>query len=80
MSNKPYYENRKEKTIIESFGCYRLEIRYFANCNKAQIIMSDVSLFRFPILWSCILSDDQANSALAIFKQIGFFDMPVKTA
>lgn len=77
---KAYYENRKEKTIIESFGCYRLEIRYFENCNKAQVTMSNISLLRFPILWSCILFDDQVNSVLAIFKQIGFFDMPVETA
>lgn len=72
---KAYWENRKESTITEGFGSYQLKIRYFENSNKAQVTMSDTSLLRFPLLWSCTLSDEQANAALTIFQNIGFFDI-----
>lgn len=72
----PYWKNRKEKTITEGYGSYRLTIRYFADSNKAQVTMEDVSLFRFPLLWSHTLTDDQANAALDIFKAVGYFDIP----
>jgi len=72
---KAYYEGRKEKTITESCGPYRLTIRYFADSNKAQATMENVSLFRFPLLWSYCLTDEQANAALNIFKAVGYFDI-----
>lgn len=70
---KAYWENRKERTIVETFGKYRLTIRYMANCNKAQVSMEDISLWRYPLLWSVPMNDEQANSALELFKAIGFF-------
>ena len=72
---KAYYEGRKEKTITESYGPYRLTIRYFADSNKAQATMENVSLFRFPLLWSYCLTDEQANAALNIFQSVGYFDI-----
>lgn len=74
-----YWENRKEKIIKESYGSYRLTIRYFENSNKAQATMEDTSEIRFPVLWSHTLTDDQANAALNIFKSTGFFDIPITT-
>lgn len=71
----PYWKNRNEKAITERYGSYRLTIRYFANSNKAQVTMEDVSIFRFPLLWSYTLTDEQANAALNIFKSIGYFDI-----
>jgi hypothetical protein len=74
---KAYYEGRKEKTITERHGSYRLTIRYFENSNKAQATMEDIAALRFPILWSHTLTDEQANAALDIFKAVGFFDIPI---
>lgn len=72
---KAYYEGRKEKTIKEAYGPYRMEIRYLANCNTTQVTMYDVSQLRFPLLWSATLTDEQANAALDIFKTTGFFEL-----
>lgn len=72
---KPYYENRPEKVITEGYGPYRLEIRYLANCNTAQVSMKDISTVSFPLIWSQTMKDDQANAALEIFKSIGFFNI-----
>lgn len=70
-------KTRKEKIIVERFGHYKLTIRYFANSNKAQATMEDLSALRFPLLWSHPLTDEQANSALDIFMAIGYFDIPI---
>lgn len=72
-----YWKNRKENTISESYGSYRLTIRYFANSNKASVKMEDVSKLRFPLLWVHHMTDEQANAALDIFKAVGYFDIPV---
>lgn len=72
---KAYWENRKESTITEIFGSYRLKIRYFANCNFAQVTMENVAELRFPLLWSIYMNDVQANAALTLFKSIGYFDI-----
>lgn len=74
---KAYYEGRKESTITESYGPYRLTIRYFADSNKASVKMEDVSKFRFPLLWVHHMTDEQANAALDIFKAVGYFDIPI---
>lgn len=72
----PYWKNRKEKTITEGYGSYRLTIRYLADSNKATVKMEDVSKIRFPLLWVHTLTDNQANAALDIFKAVGYFDIP----
>lgn len=72
---RTYFENRPEKTITEGYGSYRLEIRYMANSNTAQVTMKDVAESRFPTIWSQTMKDDQANAALEIFKSIGYFDI-----
>ena len=69
-----YWKNRKEKTLKEAFGHYRLEVRYMANCNSAQVTMYDVSV-KYPFIWSHTVNDQQANSALTLFKSIGYFDL-----
>jgi len=74
---KAYWEGRKEKTISEAHGAYRLTIRYFENSNKAQVTMEDISALHFPLLWSHPMTDEQANAALEIFKAVGFFDIPI---
>lgn len=73
--NKPYFENRREKIITEGYGKYRMEIRYMENCNKAQVTMRDISLLRFDLLWSVCMDDEQALSALEIFRQVGYFEV-----
>ena len=75
--NKPYYEGRREKIITKRYGSYKLHIRYFADCNKAQVTMEDISSYRFPIMWSHTLTDEQANAALTIFQSVGYFDIPI---
>lgn len=74
---KAYWEGRKESTITEGFGSYRLTIRYFANSNKAQVTMENTAALRFPLLWSHPMTDEQANAALTLFQAVGFFDIPV---
>ena len=69
-----YWKNRPEKTIEEAYGHYRLKIRYFANSNRAQVSMHDISSFQFPLIWSLPMDDNQANAALDLFKSIGFFN------
>lgn len=71
----PYWKNRKDKTITERYGSYRLTIRYFEDSNKAQVSMENISISRFPLLWSYTMTDEQANAALSIFKSIGFFEI-----
>lgn len=77
--NTAYWANRNEKTINERYGSHRLSIRYFANDNHAQVTMYDDAELRFPLMWSYMMTDAEANSALELFKVIGYFDM-VKTA
>lgn len=69
-----YWRHRKESTVTEGYGAYRLTVRYFADSDKAQVTMEDRSA-RLPLLWSVCLSDSQANGALEIFKSIGYFDL-----
>lgn len=73
---KNYWTGRKGKTLAYRFGTHELKIRYFADSNKAQVTMYDISLFRFPLLWSTCLTDEQANAAATLFQSIGYFDMP----
>lgn len=73
---KNYWTGRKEKTLEFRFGSYELKIRYFADSNKAQVTMYNIARFRFPLIWSTCLTDEQANAAAALFQSIGYFDMP----
>lgn len=77
MIKKEYWTGRPEKIITEGYGSHRLVIRYFADSNKAQISLEDISEFRFPLLWSHTVTDDQANAALELFRMIGPFDIPI---
>ena len=70
---KAYWEGRKERTITEAYGSSRLEIRYLADSNKAQVTMKDLAQLKWPIIWSAMLTDEQANAALEIFKTTGLF-------
>ena len=73
-------EQLKEDKIIEySYGKYRLKIRYPADETKdfASVSMSDVSQLRFPLLWSMGMNKSQAAGAIELFKQTGYFDMPI---
>lgn len=72
---KAYYENRPENEISARFGSYRLNIRYFANCDGAQISLYNLSNLRFPLEWSKTVTDKQANIALNKFEKIGYFEM-----
>lgn len=71
---KAYYEGRQEKIITEGFGSYKMTIRYMKNCNYAQVTVYDESSAR-PLLWSRPMEDMQANAALDLFKEIGYFDI-----
>ncbi len=70
---KAYYEGRPEKEITEAYGSYRLKIRYFANCDSAQVSVYDIAA-KLPLIWSDTMKDAQANAALEIFKAVGYFD------
>lgn len=72
---KTYWKGRKERTITEGHGSYRLAIRYFENSNKAQVTMENIAALRFPLLWSATMTDEQANAALDLFKAVGYFDL-----
>lgn len=71
-----YWKGRPEKINTYAFGAYRMEVRHMANSNKAQVTMYDISRFRFPLIWSKCLDDQQANAAAQIFETVGYFDMP----
>lgn len=75
--NKPYWEGRKETTLQRRYGSYIMTVRHLADCDKAQVSIEDISLLRFPLLWSRQLSDQQAHAAMALFESIGYFDMPI---
>lgn len=70
---KEYWRGRKETTIERCYGSYILKVRYFANINKAQVTMYDMSDITFPIQWSETMTDEQANSSLQIFESCGYF-------
>lgn len=72
---KTYFDGREEKEITERYGSHQMKVRYFANSNRAQVTMYDLSELRFPLLWSATLTDDQANAARDIFKTTGFFEL-----
>lgn len=72
-----YWKNRKESAISDSYGPYRLTVRYLENSNKAQVMMEDVSKYRFNLLWSHLMTDEQANAALELFRAVGYFDIPM---
>ena len=77
---KPYYwTDRPETTIERRYGSYVMRIRYFANDPHAQVTIEDISLLRFPLLWSRPMTDQQANGAMKLFDAIGYFDMPIDT-
>lgn len=73
---KKVYEGGVMKTITEGFGSYRLRIDYKGN-DFAQVTIEDVAQIRFPLMWSRPMTYAQANGALALFKMIGFFEMPI---
>lgn len=66
------------KEITYSYGKYRLKVDYKdSEKDIAQVSMSDVSLHDFPLLWSTSMNLQQANGAIELFKQTGFFDVPI---
>lgn len=76
---RAYWENRKESTIERRYGHYIMKLRYMANCNHVQVSIEDISLLRFPLMWSKPMTDEQANAAMTLFEAIGYFDMPIDT-
>ena len=72
---KAYYEGRPEKTITERYGHHELTVRYMANSHTAQVSVYDISAFKFPLIWSTTMDDNQANAALDLFKAVGFFNI-----
>lgn len=70
---KAYYEGRPETELQERHGSHILKIRYFANCDSAQVSVYDIAA-NLPLIWSSTMKDSQANAALEIFKAVGFFD------
>lgn len=71
---KAYYEGRPEKELFEGYGPYRMKVRYFANCDKAQVTVYNIAEAA-PLIWSRSMPDAQANAALDLFKAVGFFDL-----
>lgn len=68
----------KEDTVLEyDYGKYRLKVTYPQGKGIAQVSMSDVSELRFSLIWSMTMSLEQASGAIELFKQVGFFDVPI---
>ena len=64
------------KTIIEAYGPYRLELDY-RGADFCQVSLKDVGQ-KWPLIWSTGMNYSQANGAIQLFKAIGYFDMPVE--
>ena len=75
MEKKFYWEGRPETEIERRYGPYKMKIRFWANCDKAQVTMYDLGALRFPLIWSEPLNDKQAHAALSLFEAIGYFDI-----
>lgn len=70
------------------YGQYRMTVRNIPNRTvnakgetevhapiMAQVTVYDVSCFRFPLVWSRTLTIEQAESAVAMFNTIGYFNV-----
>lgn len=69
---------REEKILRYGFGGYRLEVRYDGSENDfAQVTMYDLGELRFPMIWSTSMTKEQAVGAIELFKEVGYFDMPI---
>ena len=63
------------KELVYAYGHYRLKIHYNGN-GFAQVTMSDIAQMKYPLLWSCGMTYEQANESLETFRNKGYFDMP----
>jgi hypothetical protein len=67
-----------EKIIDFRYGHYILSVRYPSEEQDfAVVTMKDLSQLRFPVIWSSPMTKSQANGAIELFKQIGFYDCPL---
>lgn len=70
---------REEKLLEYAYGKYRLKVRYPSReKDYAVVSMYDASQLRFPLLWSSPMTKAQANGAIILFNNIGYFDSPME--
>ena len=68
----------KEKIIEYRYGHYKLSVRYPSKEKDfASVTMTDLSQLRFPLMWSSPMTKAQANGAIKLFKNIGYYDSPM---
>ena len=56
-----------------AFGHYRMSLRKVDG--GTQVTMYDVAALRFPMLWSHLMSDEQASAAKELFEAVGYFEI-----
>ena len=61
--------------LEERYGSYVLRVRYSED--GAYVSMYDLGELRFPLIWGTPMTKAQANGAIELFKNIGYFDMPL---
>lgn len=68
----------EEKIIEYRYGHFKLSVRYPSKEKDfASVTMTDLSQLRFPILWVAPMNKAQANGAIKLFNNIGYFDSPM---
>ena len=63
------------KELWYMFSGYRLKVAY--QNGVAQVSMYDLGDLRFPLQWSKTMTKEQARGAIELFKNVGYYDMPV---
>lgn len=57
-------------TITERYGSHILTITYFKN--SAKVTVEDLAEIKFPLIYSGIMSKENANAYLKIFIEYGY--------
>ena len=60
-------------TIKERYGSHILTIIYFEN--TAKVTVEDLAEIKFPLIYSDIMTKENANAYLEIFKACGYIEV-----
>lgn len=60
-------------TIKERYGSYVLTITYFEN--SAKVTVEDLAEIKFPLIYSDVMTKENANLYLEIFKVCGYIEI-----
>ena len=60
-------------TIKERYGSHILTITYFEK--SAKVTVEDLSEIKFPLIYSDIMTKENANAYLELFKECGYIEV-----